>query len=82
VQIGEADAGLCYRSDVTGSVTRYVRAFTIPDSANVLARYPVAVLGGTPNTDRAREFVALLLSAEGQGALARHGLIPVAASAP
>jgi len=82
VQIGEADAGLCYRSDVTRPVSRYVRAFTIPDSVNSLASYPVAILVGTPRTELARAFVALVVSAEGQRVLERHGLIPVAASTP
>ena len=82
VQIGEADAGLCYRSDVTRSAARYLRAFAIPDSANVLASYPIAVLSGTPRADLARVFVALVVSAEGQRVLESHGLIPAAASTP
>jgi molybdate transport system substrate-binding protein len=82
VQIGEADAGLCYRSDVTRSVSRYVRVLPIPDSLNVLATYPVAVLVGSPREELAREFVALVLSARGQAALEKHGLIPGATAAP
>ncbi len=76
VQLGEADAGLVYRSDVTPSVARYVRMFTIPDSANVLATYPIAVVKGTRHADLAREFIAWATSAEGQAILQRHGLIP------
>ena len=73
VQLGEADAGIAYRSDVSPAVARYVRVFEVPDSANVTARYPIAVLAGAPQAALAREFVALVLSPEGQRTLARHG---------
>jgi molybdate transport system substrate-binding protein len=77
VQLGEADAGLVYRSDVSRAVARYVRVLEIPEAANVLAEYPIAVLRGAAHADAARAFVALVRSPEGQRILARHGLIPV-----
>ncbi|HEY6866991.1 MAG TPA: molybdate ABC transporter substrate-binding protein [Candidatus Eisenbacteria bacterium] len=77
VQLGEADAGIVYRSDVTPSITRYVTQIEIPDSANVLASYPIAVLKDAPRPDDARAFVDLVLSAEGQRILARWGFIAV-----
>ena len=46
VQLGEADAGVVYVSDATGSVARHLRAFPIPDAQNVVADYPIAVLHG------------------------------------
>lgn len=82
VQLGEADAGLCYRSDVTRGVSRYVRVLAFPDSVNVLASYPIAVLRDTPRAALAREFVALVVSARGQSVLERRGLIPAPVSAP
>ena len=82
VQLGEADAGLCYRSDVTRAVSRFVRVLAIPDSANVLATYPIAVLRGAPRGGLAQDFMALVLSASGQRVLERHGLTPAAASTP
>ena len=78
VQLGEADAGLVYRSDVTRALARFVRVFEIPDSANVIASYPIAVIKDAPEAEPARAFVALVLSPEGQGILRRHGLIPAA----
>ena len=81
VQLGEADAGFVYRSDVTPALARFVRVLEIPDSANVIATYPIAVLENAPAPVVAREFVALVLSPEGQAILRRHGLIP-AADAP
>jgi molybdate transport system substrate-binding protein len=82
VQLGEADAGLVYRSDVTRSVAGKVRVFQIPERYNVTARYPVAVLKGAENPSAARAFVELVLGSEGQRVLERHGLIPVAAALP
>jgi len=78
VQLGEADAGLVYRSDVTRALARFVRVFEIPDSANVIASYPIAVVKDAPEPVAAQAFVALVLSPEGQGILRRHGLIPAA----
>jgi len=77
VQLGEADAGIVYASDVTPAFARFVRVFEIPPSANVVAAYPIAVLRGSKLPEAAREFVALVLSAEGQEILRRRGLIPV-----
>jgi molybdate transport system substrate-binding protein len=76
VQLGEADAGWVYRSDVTRTLARFVRVLEIPDSANVLASYPIAAIKNAPEPVAARDFVALVLSAEGQAILRRHGLIP------
>jgi len=82
VQLGEADAALVYRSDVTPAVARYVRLFEIPDSANVIATYPIALLKDGPAHDAAKAFIDLVLSANGQRVLERRGLMPVAANAP
>ena len=81
VQLGEADAGIVYRSDVTPALARFVRRLEIPASANVLATYPIAVVKGSSRADLARDFIALVLSADGQRVLEGRGLIP-AASAP
>jgi molybdate transport system substrate-binding protein len=83
VQLGEADAGIVYRSDVTPSVARYVRVFEIPDPYNSIASYPIAVLKSAGNAEAAQQFVALVTSPQGQAVLQRHGLLPAAgAGAP
>ena len=81
VQLGEADAGIVYRSDVTPSVARYVRVFEIPDPYNPIATYPVAVLKSAGNAEAAHQFVALVTSPQGQSVLQRHGLLPAAGAA-
>jgi len=81
VQLGEADAGIVYRSDVTAAVGRYVRVYQIPDGYNPIASYPIVVLKSAADPEAAREFVALVRGASGQAVLQRHGLLP-AVSAP
>jgi molybdate transport system substrate-binding protein len=82
VQLGEADAGLVYRSDVTRAVSRFVRVFEIADPYNVIAGYPIAVLKGARNPEAARQFIELVSSDAGQRVLQRHGFLPAAAAAP
>jgi molybdate transport system substrate-binding protein len=82
VQLGEGDAGMVYRSDVTPAVARRVRVLEIPDAANVLASYPIALVEGAPAPAAARAFIDLVLSPEGQRVLERRGLIPVSVATP
>jgi molybdate transport system substrate-binding protein len=79
VQLGEADAGVVYASDVTGSPR--LRAIPIPDDRNVIADYPIAALRGSASAAPAEAFVGLLLGPEGQGMLQRHGFLPIPAPA-
>jgi molybdate transport system substrate-binding protein len=74
VQLGEADAGVVYRSDVTPAVARSVRVIAIPDSVNVLASYPMAVLRESKEIEAGRAFIAFIRSAEGRRVLERNGL--------
>jgi len=76
VQLGEADAGLAYRSDVTPAVASRVHVLEIPEERNVLAEYPIAIVRQAADTAGARAFVELVLSPEGQRVLGRHGLLP------
>jgi len=78
VQLGEADAGFCYVSDTVGLVARDLRMFPIPDSLDVTADDPIAVLKAAPAPALARAFMERVLSPEGQRILARAGFIPVA----
>lgn len=82
VQLGEADAGIVYVSDVTPDVRDAVVTIEIPDALNVVARYPIAVVAGASNEAAAESFIHYLLSPAGQAILARHGLLPVGPIAP
>lgn len=72
VSLGEADAGIVYVTDIKAAGNR-VRGVPIPDSQNVVASYPIAVLKGTQNEPLATAFIDHLLSADGQHALASFG---------
>ena len=82
IQLGEADAGIVYRSDVTPAVSRYVRELAIPDEYNVIADYTIAVLKSARNPEAARVFVELVRSEEGQKVLEQHGLLRAMAAKP
>jgi len=76
VQLGEADGGIVYVSDVTPSVRKAVRTIEIPDPYNVVATYPIAVLKRSDQSAAAQQFIQFITSAEGQALLARHGFLP------
>jgi len=81
VQLGEADAGMVYQSDVTPVGASKVRVLPIPDRYNVIASYPIAVLKSARDPALAREFVRLVVADEGQSVLQRHGLLRAPAPA-
>jgi molybdate transport system substrate-binding protein len=71
VQLGEADAGIVYGTDV-GAAAGEVRAIQIPAQYNVIAEYPIAVISG-PNVEEGEAFVAFVRSSEGLAILEKHG---------
>jgi len=76
VQLGEADAGIVYVSDVTPAIAARVRRIDIPDADNVIAHYPLALLRRARHPDAGRSFIGLVLSPEGQRVLTRNGFLP------
>jgi molybdate transport system substrate-binding protein len=78
VQLGEGDAGIVYSSDVTPAVRGAVKVLAIPDSFNVIAQYPIAVVRDAPNAAGARAFIDYVLSPAGQAILTKHGFLAVA----
>jgi len=80
VQLREADAGIVYQTDITESVRPQLRVFEIPDPYNPIAEYPIATVAG--GNALGGEFVALVMSAEGQAALAARGFLPPGSAAP
>ena len=74
VALGELDAGIVYQTDVPVARTAgKIRVIPIPSTANVSARYPIAVLRDAPEADLAQAFVRFVLSAAGQRRLKEHG---------
>ena len=79
VQLREADAGIVYQTDVTRNLRPQLRLIEIPDAYNPIAQYPIApVTGGSA---LGTEFIAMVLSAEGQAVLSGLGFMPPAAPA-
>ena len=72
VRLGEADAGIVYRTDVRSAGDK-VRVIEIPPELNVLAEYPIATVARAPNAELARAWVGLLTGPAGQAALERAG---------
>ena len=75
VTLGEAQAGLAYRTDAV-TVGDRVAVVTIPADLNVLAEYPIAVIADAPHPDAARAFADWVLSPRGQRALLEAGFTP------
>ena len=70
VALGEADAGIVYVTDVSGTAR-----VPIPDEANLMVTYPVAVVRTTTNRAAARAFVDRLLGPAGRDALGARGFL-------
>jgi len=75
VSLGEAQAGIVYRSDAQ-SAKDAVSTLTIPPELNVIADYPIAVVVDAGHPQLARDWLALVTSGEGQRALAEAGFRP------
>jgi len=70
----EADAGIVYVTDVRAAGSK-VSGVEIPDTANVIATYPLAQLKDAENPVAATAFIDYLLSPEGQKLLMSFGLV-------
>jgi len=73
VQLGEADAGIVYASDVTPAVADALHVIKIPDEYNVIADYPIAVVTGTAKPDLAQQLVDFIQSPAGQKIMTEYG---------
>ncbi|MGW1770443.1 molybdate ABC transporter substrate-binding protein [Streptomyces sp. NPDC002104] len=72
VELGEADAGLVYKTDTLKSGDK-VAVVEIPDAENAVASYPAASLKGSKNPEAAAAFVAWLTTPEAQKILQDAG---------
>jgi len=76
IVLGEVDAGIVYETDTARSLdarTKDIFFISIPDAANVSARYPIAVLEDAPEPELAQQFVQFVLSNAGQTLLHGYG---------
>ncbi len=75
IELGEADAGIVYVSDSIAA--QDLQSIEIPAGLNVIAKYPIAPLIKSENTDLASQFITYVLSAEGQVILQKWGFAPI-----
>ncbi len=75
VMLGEAEVAFVYRSDAVAAADR-VSVVAIPRDVNVIADYPIAALKDAPHPALARDWIARVLSAEGQSVLEAAGFLP------
>jgi molybdate transport system substrate-binding protein len=76
VTSGSVDAGVVYVTDGKAA-SASVETIDIPDNIDVIASYPIARLKQSGHADVAGAFIAFVLSAEGQGILAKYGFLPL-----
>lgn len=76
VILGEADAGIVYRSDISSGNADKVGQLDIPDNLNVLAAYFIAPVEASGQKELARAFTDFVMSADGQKILRQYGFIP------
>lgn len=76
VELGEVDAALVYASDVR-SAGSDVEGIPFDEAGEAVNDYPLCVLEDAPNPGAARAFADLVLSDEGQEALAGVGFRPI-----
>ncbi|MGB0113902.1 MAG: molybdate ABC transporter substrate-binding protein, partial [Ilumatobacteraceae bacterium] len=75
VTLGEADAGIVYRTDVVAA-GKDAEGVEIPDAINVVAQYPIAVTAESSATESAGDFVDFVQGDDGQAILASFGFGP------
>jgi molybdate transport system substrate-binding protein len=81
VSLGEADAGIVYRSD-TSAAAKGVTVLAIPPEINVVAEYPIALVSEAKHPASARAWLAWVLSDQGRARLAAAGFSVPAPTRP
>ncbi len=75
VELGEADAGVVYATDVTPSVAPELRTISVPAKYNVVAEYPIARVADGGNPKGGQAFIDFVLSPAGQAVLKKYGFL-------
>lgn len=74
VTLGEADAGIVYRTDVIAAGAKG-QGVEIPAAINVVADYPIVVVEGASNAEGAQIFIDFVTSEPGQMILDGYGFL-------
>lgn len=73
VALGEADAGIVYRSDITDDIADLVQIIPLPEDTSPRANYVIAPLIDSDNLSNANQFIDFVLSDAGQSILQAWG---------
>ena len=73
VELGEADVGIVYGSDVTPSVAPKLKVTAVPATINVIAEYPIVLTKDASNPKAAQAFIDFVSSSAGQNILKKWG---------
>lgn len=76
IVLDEADAGIVYRTDITPDIAERIEIIEFPPNTSPPAVYPIAPLLNSTNSELADEFIAYILSDEGQDILSSWGFCP------
>lgn len=71
---GDAEAAIVYVTDAAAAGSA-VTTVDIPETYNVVANYPIAVMGSSANADTAQAFIDYVLGENGQAVLAEAGFL-------
>lgn len=83
VLLGEADAGIVYRTDARGEAEGRLLVVDIPKEVNVVAEYPMALLVNAPNESEGQRWIDFVLSSVGSNILSAHGFgVPAGRKGP
>ncbi len=74
VALGQADAGIVYTTDASTDPTA-LNTIAIPDNLNVIATYPIAPIKASKNLSTAQQFIAFVVSPNGQSILGTYGFL-------
>ncbi len=75
VQLGEADAGIVYVTDVRAGGDE-VEGVGLPEAQNVVAQYPIATVAASQRKEEAGAFIAFVRSPAGQKVFGDFGFLP------
>lgn len=78
VNLGEADAGLVYRTDAKSGAGDKVTIVPIPENINVVAKYAITLVKNAKHPKLALAFRDYVLSESGQHILTEAGFLPAA----
>jgi molybdate transport system substrate-binding protein len=79
VELGEADAGFVYTSDLTAAGSK-LEGIPLPASAEATAIYPTGIVAGSKNAEAAQQWIDLVAGPGGQKVLTGDGFGPAPSS--